>query len=143
MALRSILSAVVLLTLATGQALAADLTVYVDGVRSSQGSITLSLYDNARDWLSDNHSIADLNLPAHPGRVVGVFRNLKPGRYAVVTMHDDDDSGHMRFSLLGLPEKGYAFSRNVRPVLSAPSFDDAAITLGTSDAAISILMVYP
>lgn len=125
------------------QARAANLTVTVYGLKDARGHITLSLYDRPERWLKDNQSVVDTEVPARAGQVTAVFHDLKPGRYAVVTMDDDDDSGHMRFTLLGLPEKGYAFSNNVRPFLKAPSFNRAAVTIGTANAAITIRMVYP
>jgi uncharacterized protein (DUF2141 family) len=140
---RPLLLALVLLMLGIGAARAADLTVTVDRIRSAQGQITFSLYDNRDAWLKDNRSVVDTAVPARAGSVSVVFRNLKPGVYAVVTMHDDNGDGHMDFTFLGMPKKGYAFSNNVRPFLSAPHFLRAAFTIGTTDAAILIHMVYP
>lgn len=125
-----------------GQLHAADLAVTVTNLRNARGFLDVTLYDHADGWLDDSHAVGNLTLPVHPGSVRAVFHDLKPGRYAVVTTHDENGNGRMDF-FLGLPTEGYAFSRDVRPFLSAPSFNAAAITLGRSDLQIAIRMVYP
>jgi len=122
---------------------AADLTVVIDNLRNNKGVVTVSVYDSARTWLVDGKSLVDQYPKAHVGRVETTFHNLKPGPYAVVVMHDENMNDKMDYSLLGLPQKGYAFSQNVRPFLSAPSFARAAFTLLPQGGVIEIRMVYP
>ncbi|MFX6023619.1 DUF2141 domain-containing protein, partial [Acinetobacter baumannii] len=78
-------------------------------------------------------------LAAHRGTIKAVFPNLKPGRYAIVTTHDENGNGRMDF-ILGLPAEGYAFSNDIRPFLSAPGFERAAFAVGQRDLAIAIRM---
>jgi uncharacterized protein (DUF2141 family) len=49
----------------------------------------------------------------------------------------------MDFNFLGMPTEGYAFSNDIRPFLSAPSFDSCAFDVGIDDVALTIHMVYP
>jgi uncharacterized protein (DUF2141 family) len=122
---------------------AADLIVDIDDIRNDDGVVVVSLYDSAKTWLVDGGSIADHYPQAHVGRVETVFRDLRPGTYAVVVMHDENHNNKMDYTFFGLPKKGYAFSRNVRPFLSGPSFSRAAITLTPQSGVIEIKMVYP
>ncbi len=123
-------------------ALAADLIVSITNIRNANGFVDVTLYDHADGWLDDAHAVGDLTLAAHPGTLVAVFPHLKPGRYGVVTTHDENANGRMDF-FLGLPVEGYAFSRDIRPFLSAPSFDHVAVPVGRDDVHIAIRMVYP
>ena len=124
-------------------ATAADLTVHVSQIRNASGRVYVTLWDSAGNWLDADKSLQDLSVTANPGIITVVFHDVPPGRYGVVTFHDENGNGQMDFDLLGLPTEGYAFSNDVRPFLSAPSFDRAAISLGKDDAALTIRMVYP
>ncbi|GGF02469.1 hypothetical protein GCM10011611_04980 [Aliidongia dinghuensis] len=130
-------------TLGGQGALAADVTVTVDDIHSADGKVYVTLWGNAETWLDDQKSLQNIGLPAAVGKVVFTLHDVAPGHYAIATFHDENDNGEMDFSLLGLPEEGYAFSRDVRPFLSAPSFDSCAFEVGIDDAALTIHMVYP
>lgn len=121
---------------------AAELTVTITNLRNDRGFVDVTLYDHADGWLDDSHAVGNLTLKAHAGAVHAVFHRLKPGRYAIVTTHDENGDGRMDF-FLGLPTEGYAFSNDVRPFLSAPSFNRAAFAVGTADCLVQIDMVYP
>ena len=121
---------------------AADLNVTITNLRNDRGFVDVTLYDHAAGWLDDSHAVGNLTLKAHAGVVRAVFHRLKPGQYAIVTTHDENGNGRMDF-FLGLPTEGYAFSNDVRPFLSAPSFNRAAFSVGAADSIIQIDMVYP
>jgi len=70
-----------------------------------------------------------------------VFRNLKPGAYAIAIYHDANNN--RRFDkTLGIPEEGFAFSNNARPRLSAPSFKRAAVTVKAPRTRITIRLLH-
>ena len=121
---------------------AAQLTISVDGVRNAKGDIRLSLYGSPAEWPDHSARNHDLVQPAKAGSVVFTL-DLPPGTYAVNGFHDEIGNGKFKTSLLGLPEEGYFFSNNVRPVLSAPSFQSASFKLPPEGAAISISVHYP
>ncbi len=131
-----------LLALAPTAAPAASLTISVQGIRTSKGDIRLSVYASPAEW--PDHAARDHSQvkSAKAGSVVITF-DLPPGTYAVDGFHDEDGTGKFKTSLIGLPEEGYLFSNNVRPFLSAPSFQSASFKLPPEGAAISISVQYP
>jgi len=123
-------------------ATAADLTVHIDNIRNNLGRVFVSVFDRQETWLDAARTLADTSVIAQQGRVTVTFKNLPPGRYGVVTFHDEKNTGKFERNFLGMPLDGYAFSRNLHPFLSAPSFDDAAIALGQDDVETTIMMTY-
>ncbi len=119
------------------------LTVTVDQINKAQGRVYVTLFANPQTWLDDQKSLQDQSTEAKLGSVSVTFEHVVPGRYAIVTFHDDNGSGEMEFNALGYPTKGYAFSNDVRPFLSAPSFEKAAIMVAEKPTEIHIKMVYP
>jgi uncharacterized protein (DUF2141 family) len=131
-----------LLALMPIAAQAAQLTVTIEGVRNAKGDIRISVYTSPSEWPDHPTRDHDQVLPAKAGRVVFTY-DLPPGTYAVNGFHDEIGNGKFKTSLIGLPEEGYLFSNNVRPVLSAPSFQSASFKLPPEGAVISISVQYP
>jgi uncharacterized protein (DUF2141 family) len=134
---------------------AANLTVTIEGVHSNAGEILIGLYDRADAFnLAIDSSATKSALLPQAWRIVGaslraktgsqsiIFTQLPPGRYAVIAFHDENDNGLLDANAFGVPTEGYGFSNDAHGFLSAPSFDAAAIELGSVDKSISIPLLY-
>jgi len=138
-----LLIAFVALALGIGPAMAADVTVTIDQIESASGKVYVTLWGSKETWLDDQKSLQNIGQPAAVGSVSFVMHDVAPGRYAIATFHDENGNGQMDFNFIGYPTEGYAFSRDIRPFLSAPSFESCAFDIGIDDAALTIHMVYP
>ena len=134
---------------------AADLTLTVEGVRSNTGEVLIGVYENADAFkraidssatksalLPQAWRIIGVSLRAKAGSQSIIFTQLPPGRYAVIAFHDENDNGLLDANAWGVPTEGFGFSNNAHGFLSAPSFDAAAIELGSLDENISISLLY-
>lgn len=54
------------------------------------------------------------------------FTSVKPGRYAIALLHDENNNGKADVALLMMPKEGYGFSRDAKVRLGPPKFRDAA-----------------
>lgn len=127
----------------TAPASATEVVLHVDNIRNDRGQVMASLFSNPSTWLDQKRSFQDKSVPSVEGRTTLVFHNVPPGSYGIAVLHDEANKGDMIYSALGLPEEGYAFSQNVRPFLSAPSFSRAAFAVSGSKTVVNIRMVYP
>ena len=143
MARPALLIAFLALALRAGPAMAADVTVTIDQIESAQGKVYVTLWGSKETWLDDQKSLQNIGEPAAVGSVTFVMHDVAPGRYAIATFHDENANGQMDFNFIGYPTEGYAFSRDIRPFLSAPSFESCAFDVGIDDTALTIHMVYP
>ena len=118
-----------------------DLRVSVKGINSNIGLIEFALYKNPDVFTQagKTHRLARVN--AQKGEVSFVFSDLEPGKYAIVVYHDENQNKICDKNFFGIPTEAYAFSNNVRPKLTVPSFDDCAVQL-QQNKSISIQMVY-
>jgi uncharacterized protein (DUF2141 family) len=115
----------------------ADLSVTVEGIPNARGQIVLGLYDRPEKWPKGPARLT-VTVPAKEGRIVYVFKGLRPGRYAITGFDDENEDGKMDFSLIGLPEKGFFFSNDKSPGFSPPSFDDCALTIAQNPVVITV-----
>jgi uncharacterized protein (DUF2141 family) len=139
--LRALVAAFALLAGVAAPAEAARIEVEVTGLKVAKGTVRVSLY-TARDWLDDKGIVAKATAKATGPTAKVAFDDVAPGRYGIALIHDEDGDGDMTYTFLGLPAEGFGFSNNVRPVLSAPDFDDAAFDLKEPGVKLVIALVH-
>ena len=109
------------------------------GINPDKGLVRFGLYKDAKSFPKNGQTIAGGKVAVRNGEVRYVFRNLPAGRYAVALFHDANSNGRFDKNLLGLPREGFAFSNGARAVLSAPTFERAAVTVrGRTTIRVSI-----
>lgn len=106
---------------------AADLVVEVEGLRSRQGFVMVGLFDKAERF--PNTVLSGQRVPADKEVVELVFRDLKPGVYALSAYQDENDNQALDRGLFGIPKEPYGFSRNARGDKGPPEFRDARFEL--------------
>ena len=130
------------LILIAGSASAARIIVTIDGLHSAQGSVFVGLYATPSKFLNGNQCDAMKKVRASTAPITVAFDNLIPGTYAVGAYHDENGNDHLDTNFLGLPIEGYALSNGVRVIMSKPSFQQAAFTLGNGDRPVALHIRY-
>jgi uncharacterized protein (DUF2141 family) len=114
---------------------AATLTIRVQDVLPAGGILRLGLYDAARYPDDDSKPVAAADVPAASPETV-ITLHAPPGVYAIQTFQDVNGNGEMDTSWVGLPLEPFGFSRDAKPFLSKPSFNDVKFTLLPGDNAL-------
>jgi uncharacterized protein (DUF2141 family) len=108
----------------------ATLTISADNVRNSTGVVGVLVFQSARGWPEDPAAaLAAKATPAHPGVTTVIVKELPPGEYAVVMLHDENANQKLDKNFLGIPKEGWGMSNNPKARGSAPSFTRARFTL--------------
>jgi len=131
--------ALILVTLfaAGAAAQAAELTVVLHDVRAQTGLIKVALVDSQAGWDGQAAPVQATGAPPSGGQVTFVFRDLKPGAYAVMITHDENGNGQLDTNAMGMPLEGYGFSNNPR-VMRKPTWDEARFDLAGAAASIDV-----
>jgi uncharacterized protein (DUF2141 family) len=127
---------------AAAPASAARIIVTVTGLHSAVGGVYVGLYATPSKFLNGTQCDAMRKVRASTGPITVVFDNLAPGTYAVGAYHDENNNDHMDTDFVGLPIEGYALSNGVRAVLSKPTFQQAAFTVGAEDKPVALHIRY-
>ena len=129
------------------EAAAADLEVRIDGLRSAEGQVRVALHGQVQEgaFPSDDSVVAASFRRAAEGAVRVVFADVAPGAYAVAAFHDADGDGALNQNIVGMPIEGHGFTNGARGFMGPPSFEDAAVTVGESEAVVSVTVAieYP
>jgi uncharacterized protein (DUF2141 family) len=123
-------AAAALLSIGALGAAAAELTVEVRGIASSDGAVLVAVYDSPEQWL--RKPVRAVRLPAEPGQAVrGSLGDLPPGVYAISAIHDRNGNGKLDTNVFGIPTEPYAYSNDASGFMGPARFDQARFTIGT------------
>jgi uncharacterized protein (DUF2141 family) len=129
-ALAPVLASVAVFTLTMpGFSAAAELTITVNDLSSTLGDVHIALYDDAQRFPNSEGIVDEIKLPITASKIIAIFTDLAPGRYAIAAYHDENSNHEFDQGLFGIPMEDYAFSNNTRNFLTPPSFDESAFTV--------------
>ena len=117
--------------------------VEVDGIRSDEGQIFVSLFDRAESFPGDaSGAFRTLSARQAGGRATVVFADVPKGAYAVAAHHDEDGNGKMKTVYGTIPLEGIGISRDAKGVMGPPKFDDAKFALDSAAVSITVHIHY-
>lgn len=116
------------------------LTIIISGLKTKDGRIEIGIYNKKEDFPKVNKQYKLFKINAENFSGSYTVSNLPKGEYAVAIFHDKNADGICNTNLLGIPREAYGFSNNIKPVFSAPSFNDCKIALN-SDMTIPIKLI--
>jgi len=132
------------LGLLTGQAPAGvTVTVKVTNIRNAKGEVRACMTTDAKQFPRcqgnpDAHR-ATLNAAT---TVTFTFSGVKPGRYGIALLHDENKNGKADRALGMMPKEGYGFSRDAPVNMAPPKFEQAAFDVGAAAQTLTIKMRY-
>ena len=119
------------------------LTIEVDGLRNSNGTVLFALY-NRDDAFPDEHykkCIKKISCKIVDESSSVILKDLPEGNYAISILHDENSDGKINRGLI-LPKEGIGFSNYESIGLSnRPSFTKASFNLH-SDMKMKVKIVY-
>lgn len=110
-------------------------TVTIENVLNDNGLILVSLHNE--DTFMKGAGVIDLADEAKKGEVTLTFENVKPGTYAVMVLHDENENNRMDFESNGMPKESYGMSGNAM-VMGPPTFNDAKFEVASEDLEFKI-----
>jgi uncharacterized protein (DUF2141 family) len=104
------------------------------------GKIYVSFCTDAKQWSANGQYRFQFENPAK-GTNQYAIPALPEGVYAIAIFQDLNGNGRLDNNMFGVPKEPFAFSNNVKPKLSAPSFSDCAFELKGSNPVITITLL--
>lgn len=118
------------------------LLVEIVGMRDSAGTIRASLYNEPDSFRKEERAFMRVAQPAKTGSATLIFRDVPPGRYAIMLYHDENDDGKLNLRFGMFPTEGYALSNNPK-VVGPPRFSDSAFDFtGDGRAPLPLILAY-
>lgn len=107
-----------------------SVSVDVSNITQTRGSLRIGIFREGNPFTGpkakpDFFKVVPITAATTQQVVVG----LPAGRYVIAIYHDLNDNGKLDKNMVGYPKEPFGFSKNFRPILSAPSFEDCAIEI--------------
>lgn len=114
--------------------------VVVEHLRNSDGKVRVALFDS-EDTFPDKAAIGKVVSLSDKHATV-VFEDIKPGRYAVAVIHDENGNGELDTNAIGIPLEGFGFGNNAMGMFGPPSFKRASIAVEKGTVTQKLRMRY-
>jgi len=111
-----------------------NLEVTIKNIKETTGTIRVGLFNNENDFLKN--ALEGKVVKASANEITVVFKNLKPGDYAVSVIHDKNENGELDSNFMGMPNEPYGFSNNVMGSFGPPSFEKAKVLVDENKASV-------
>lgn len=128
-----------LLGVATAPSLTADdsgrVEIDLSGVRNTKGQILAAIYNSEKSWLDPHKSLRKQKFAPKGATLQLAFGQLPPGNYAISIAHDENNNGKldMRWFPFPKPKEGAALSRNPKPRMGPPTWEDSVFTVSPAE----------
>ncbi len=118
-----------------------ELTINVDQLRSSKGTVQLCLTTQKKHFpdceKDPNARFATVKASA----AQATFRNLPKGQYALAVFHDENANDKLD-TFAGIPKEGIGFSRNPKFTFGPPKFSKAIFSAEAGTNVQNVRMRY-
>jgi uncharacterized protein (DUF2141 family) len=113
-------------------------TVVVSALASTSSVVKLNFYNNPDKFLKDGQMAIRMVVRPDGKNTLTIPVDLAPGEWAVAVSQDLNNNDKLDKNFLGIPTEPFAFSNNVKPRLSAPSFQECKFTVAGPGQVVSI-----
>lgn len=114
-------------------------TIMLSNPGKSRGKVYVAFYNKEADFLrKDKIFIAKTVDISAKGLAIISFENIVSGTYAIAAFLDENDNGKMDTNFFGIPKEKYGFSNNIRPMMRAATFKEAAFVITNKENTIKI-----
>ncbi len=105
------------------------------------GTVYIAIYDKPDCFGNPHKAIRKLVSQPEKSSLTATAENLPQGDYAIAVYQDINDNKKIDKNILGIPTEPFAFSNNVRPIVSAPTFKQCKVLLTKPEQSISIKLM--
>jgi|GEM_PF-368125 len=121
----------------------AELELKVQPFRNQNGNLLVALYDDASAFPEQPNRAARVAKEKVRGSSAALnLRDLKPGIYAAVVVHDENGNDQLDKGNFGVPKEGFGFSKNPPIRFSPPTFEETKIIVQPGRNAIEVKLNY-
>lgn len=111
------------------------ITITIDNVMNDNGVVLIGLH--SEDTFMKAKGLINENAIIENGKISVVFKNVQPGDYAIMALHDENENGRMDYETTGMPKEAYGMSNNPMSY-GPPQYNDAKFTLSNEDLNLKI-----
>ena len=107
-----------------------SITVTFDNVPNDKGHVIVALHTS--ETFMRGPGVKNAKSTIENGKVKVTFKNVAPGTYAIIALHDANDNSQMDFQENGMPLEAYGTSNNPMS-FGPPQFSESKFEVKSED----------
>lgn len=112
------------------------ITVIIENIPNNNGLVMLSLH--TENTFMKGAGIKNKQSKIIDGKITVTFKDVEPGLYAIMALHDENENKRMDFKDNGMPKESYGMSNNPMS-FGPPQFSGAKFELENKDLEMNIM----
>ena len=112
-----------------------DITVTIHNIANNRGHVVIGLH--TADTFMKSDAIQQTAEKVKDGKVIVTFKNVAPGNYALLVLHDENDNKRMDFEPSGMPIESFGISNNPM-LMGPPAFSDGKFEVADKSLELTI-----
>jgi uncharacterized protein (DUF2141 family) len=118
------------------------LSIEFTDVRNTDGTLYIFIYNYQNQYPDNPYKHFEIDKRhVNCNRLLVNIPDMVKGKYAISILDDENANEDMDF-FFGIPTEGYAFSNNVRPILSMPDYEDILFDFQGENKLLKLKMRY-
>ena len=118
-----------------------EINIVIPNLNKVKGKIQIGLYNTKENFPKIGKEYKTFSIKVEAATFKYTIKNLPLGEYAIALYHDENSDGVCNSNFFGVPTEPYGFSNNIKPFLSAPSFNETKFSLA-KDRVLSIKLFH-
>ncbi|OIQ22996.1 DUF2141 domain-containing protein [Lacinutrix sp. MedPE-SW] len=112
-----------------------NITVTINNVKNTNGVVLLGLHNDTT--FMKTKALKNAKSKIENNKISITFKDVKPGDYAIMAVHDENENNRMDFDSNGMPQESYGMSNNPMSY-GPPQYGDAKFTVTDKDLKLNI-----
>jgi len=112
-----------------------DITVTIENISNDRGHVVIGLHTT--DTFMKTEALQQTAAKVKDGKVVYTFKNVAPGNYALLALHDENDNKRMDFEPNGMPLESFGLSNNPM-LMGPPTFSEGKFVVADKNVELTI-----
>ena len=117
------------------------LTVIITNLESPTAPVELSIYGVKNKFPAADGQLKKYRFKPKNGKLTAKLNNISYGEFAIAIYQDNNNNGEIDKNFIGIPTERYAFSKNFKPTIKAPCFNDCKFDYNAKENTINIAML--
>jgi|AntRauTorckE5430_2_1112549.scaffolds.fasta_scaffold00698_11 uncharacterized protein (DUF2141 family) len=115
------------------------LLITITNIKEVVGNVRIGIYKSTNDFPDEKNTYKNkIYKISKAGTITLKISDLPCGNYAIALYQDKNKNGTMDKNFAGIPKEPFAFTNNIKPRFSAPSFEDCEITYSEINHKITV-----
>lgn len=117
-----------------------DLQIVITNIDIIKGTIEMGVFKNPKTFLKKGQEYKIYSKKVTDNTILFNIKGIEKGSYAIAVYHDKNSDKECNKNFIGIPIEPYGFSKNFKPTMSKPKFEDCKIT-ATENTSIEIKLL--